>query len=558
MKLYRILILWLFLTLPLIHGRIFPTLWIPFFLDIDWNFEFTKSIFFNIFSAIIFLSYIGQRVRSHKLTVWYIEIALSLLLVISTVFSLSPLTSLIWDVEKWHTTLLFFNLLWIFIILKNEQRAFLKKCIYVYIVTCVFVALLSIKELFFPSYNYWALDSRALGSFWHPNYLAGYLLWVLPFLSQVKNLAWKYVLYILIPIAIIFSQSFVAIWILFVFFSYQWARICKIPRKIFSVIVVLMLFIACMSLVAYFPEKLHSFLSRFYLWETTLKIIVSDIKIFIFWAGLETLPYVFESFKSPELYIYENYGYTADRPHNIVLNVLYHFWILWVSLLSYLIYIFIRRFKYTPEYISLLMLLIFWIFHYFSIASYLVIILLVSLSYKAHLKIHTTQHYNIKALCVYVYICLSIMWAFYSTKLYAAEIVKNKWDYSAASKIFPLPEYFREIWDYENAIKYEWIISYNTVREQIITNKNKTSLCEILVEDFPSAENYFYCGKIFESLGEDMLMRQYYTKGLSYLPNLWAENSPYWNNYFIKNTITGNRFFSPKFWNILEILEKTK
>ncbi len=31
----------------------------------------------------------------------------------------------------------------------------------------------------------------------------------------------------------------------------------------------------------YYPEKIHSFISRFYIWETTLKIILSKFKIFI-------------------------------------------------------------------------------------------------------------------------------------------------------------------------------------------------------------------------------------------------------------------------------------
>ena len=62
MHLTKLLLILLFFSLPLVHGNLLPTLGIPFSLSVSWNFEFTKVMFFNILSGLIFLSFFGERV----------------------------------------------------------------------------------------------------------------------------------------------------------------------------------------------------------------------------------------------------------------------------------------------------------------------------------------------------------------------------------------------------------------------------------------------------------------------------------------------------------------
>jgi len=52
-KLQKIIIIGLFFLLPLINSHLFDLLWIKCWFYVDWNYEYTKVIFFNIFSWII-------------------------------------------------------------------------------------------------------------------------------------------------------------------------------------------------------------------------------------------------------------------------------------------------------------------------------------------------------------------------------------------------------------------------------------------------------------------------------------------------------------------------
>ncbi len=570
----------LFFTLPFIHGKIFSTLWVDFFIQTSGNFEFTKVIYFNIFSGIIFLSFFIENFLKNIISPQKIQIIsfhktdkivwiIFLILFLSTLFSISPFISLIWDTEKWHSFLMFFNLFWLFFILRSLDKKSLKTLLFISLVAGVLASILAIKELFFARYNYWELSRRALGSFGHPNYLAGYLLLTLPFLFPlIKNKKTSLKILGLSWIAmsvlwILFSKSIVAIFLTFFFFiyTYLWTKI-YIKKKIW-----IALWVWCISIVIlifFFPEKLHSFLSRFYLWETTLKILFSNIKIFFLGGWAETLPYFFNSFKSPELYIFENYGYTADRPHNFSLNIFYHFGVFAFWIFLYLTYVFLKRFQKNPKDIGILLFLLFWIFHYFSIASYILIVLIITLylydSYPLKVRMYPRQ-WRIKAwnsIFFLWFTLLSLLWSYYSFKLYESEILFSQKKYSQAQENFSHPKYLIALDRYKEAEKLEWILSQRNIREQIILWPKRDILCQKLTELYPSVENYFYCGSILEEFWNTKISKKYYTQGINKLPNLWDKSSPYWDNYFIKYTITGNRFFSPKFWNIHSILERVK
>lgn len=578
MKITKTFLIILFFLLPLLHGKFFPTIWIDFFVQISGNFEFTKSIVFNILCSFIFLSFLWENIiykkhsSSSLLTTKEKQVLFCFIVIlfISTLFSLSTFNSLIWDDNKWHTALLFFNLMWLYLIVRSLDITFIKKLIFTSIISAIIASLIAIKELFFGSYNYWALSSRALWTFGHPNYLAWFLLVLLPLTDYIKRRYIYALAYFIFFITLIFAQSivaFVLLWIYTIYLVYRYIlkSYPKLSTKIRSknikiILTSFWIFFSWFSifiLTLYFPEKLHSFLSRFYLWETTLKIIFSDIKIFIFWAGSETLSYIFNSLKSPELYIFENYWYSADRPHNFLLNIFYHFWFLGLLLFFYIVYLFYNSLKkwFSPQKIAILLFLSFWIFHYYSISTYALIALIIAWTRNPN-AIKKDIPQNIYYIFVSIFVCISLIGGFYSYKFYHSEILYWSKKYPQAQENFSHPKYLIETYQYSQASELEWLISQRNLREQIIAQDDRITLCKTLVYKYPSVENYFYCWEIFEGFENKQLSLYYYKLWLERLPDLWNNESRYWNNYFIKKSITGNRFFSEKHGDIKSILEK--
>jgi len=475
MKLTKILLSLLILTLPLIHGRVFATLGLDFILVVSGNFEFTKSLYFNVFSSLIFLVFFVEYILiwGNKLLLSlqekYILICVYTVLCVSTYFSLSSFMSLIWDLEKWHTFFLISNLLGLYIVMRQisySQRNFILQ---IFILSWVLSSVLAIKELYYPSFDYGSLWERALWSFGHPNYLSGFLLLLLPFIFStpfplakwINQEGLKIFIILLFLTTIILCKSLIALFLALLYLlSISRYRKRYITKTYFATLTVLLSSISLVFIWIYFPEKWHSLISRWYLWETTLRIIFSDIKILLLWAGLETLPYHFNSFKVPEIYIFENFGYTADRPHNFFLNIFYHLWLLWISVFVYLLYLLNKhKNSYQSKYKSLSLLvmilfLLYWIFHYFSVSSYLILLFAISiLWHRDHVNKYSVQ------LIFLILLATSLIWWFTSIRIYASEIYYSAWDEERSLEIFSHPKYLLKFWETEKAENKEWIIS---------------------------------------------------------------------------------------------------
>lgn len=552
----------LFFSLPLIHTKLFDTLFIstPFF--VSGNFEFTKVVFFHgIMSLVLWAFCISRLIEKKRIVVpkntFLILIGIFIIVSISTFFSLSPYISLFGNTDKSHGFFVFSHLIALSIVLYNTPKKHIQKIISVVLASAVVVGIISLKEYFFPTFHYGELATRAIGTFGHPNYLAAFLLVITPLIPHKKI----YIpLFILIGITLLLTQS---VWGIFLgillagFYAYKKYTIVKKYFVPLSFAVVIFAWI-----VGYFfipVEKLHSFLSRFYLWETTIRIILSDWKIFVFGAGTETLNLVFNSFKSPYLYIYENFWYTADRPHNFFFNIWYHFWILWASVFGYMVYIFGKHIfangieKYE---LSVLLFFLFCIFNYPSVWIYSMLILVIIVIIKEkNLK-------NIYGLAptifMYFLLPISLFGAWSSSKIYVAEIFAYQSDFVSAKNTFSHPKYFYTLGDSEIWKNYDPLPSEQYYKSHIQNFRDIERNCEKLTQMFPSVENYFYCGNILERLQQQKIAYQYYELGLEKLPDLWNPDSIYWQNPIIQNSITGNRFLSPKFSNLQEILEKTE
>ncbi len=556
---YKFLIWTLFLFLPIMHSRVFSMFWIDLNMYVNGNYEFTKVILFNIISTLIFISFLIHIIKKKKtIHIHYSIFLVIFILFISTIFSISPLTSLLWWTSKWHGFFMFLNLIWLFIVLAHGSHHFLKRCWKIVLLSSFLVAFLGIWQYAFPSFDYGALWNRAISTLGHPNYVSLYLLIILPLLY--KKLAHRFShLYLwftlLIIVCLILTKSLWWIWLFIGYNLYYFHKTWKQTSLVivWSALVMWMIFVSWEISAA----KLHSFLSRFALWETTLRIIFSDWKTLLIWSGLETLSLSFDTHKSQYLYIYENFWYTADRSHNLLLNIWYHTGILWLSAISYITYYGYTHIKKTPYKESFVLFLLFTVFNFPSIVHYSVLALIIAIATQMKSTQYKTASRVVGLSSFIAIVLISIVWWYFSYQFYQAEIEYRKWNTQKAAEIFPYhAKYFYSLWEYESWWSIEWYKSKNYFKSKIKSLESVTETCQEFTKKFPTAENHFYCWEQLEILWYDDDAMKHYKSWLENLPDLWNDESEYYKNIFIKNTINGNRFFSEKYSPVKEVLEK--
>ncbi len=566
-SLVKILLTILFFFLPLINSRLLNIFWIDLWFYVNWNYEFTKVMFFNIISWLIivlsFLQYINnpKKIKINKNLLYIISFYLWVMILWS-IFSLSPYNSIFGISNKAHSLIMFTNLIWLYIILINTKKSFLKKLIKISIFSCFLSIIIAIKELFLPSFDYSELSNRALGTFGHPNYLSLYILILIPSIYKIyfkKYKKKKLFIILLLFISLIFTKSFWAI-ILFIFYNLYYFKkdIFSNLKKDKVIIYIILILTIIISFLFLFPEKLHSFLSRFFIWWTTLNIIFSNPKILLLGWWYETLNLIFDNYKSSYLYIFENIGYSADRPHNLLLNIFYHNWILWLTIFTYVIFAFIKNYKNKYSFNWILLFLLFTLFNFASIASYTIIVLFFAIEKKTFKTKKIISKFFIPIFMI-ILTSISLLWILFSFRFYIAETYFYNNNYLKAKSLFPFNKtYYYELWEIKKGLKIEKFKSKQYLINQILTLKDIKNDCNNLVIYFPSAENYFYCWDILEEYLYKDTAKEYYELWLNKLPDLRNKNSKYYNNIFIKNFISWNRFFSTKYSNIKEILKKIK
>lgn len=539
------LLIGIFFILPLIHSHIFEMIWINFPIYVDGNYEFTKVMFFNILSWIIIPVWLLTLWRKRKnIIIPQVAPILILIFIVSSYFSLSPFTSIFWNTSKAHSTVMFLNLIGIFIILINMKREFLKKLILTMIASSLLVLIIWIKEYYFPTFDYSSLSNRALSTLGHPNYLALYILLIIPFVFSkeiIPSYIRKYILWWLLTFTLLVTKS---LWWIIIFISYIIYKINpSIPKKwkkIFFWSIFLLFFSSIWYLVYDFSyiTKLHSFLSRFFIWTTTLQIIFSDFKTFLLWWWPGTLEFVFDAFKSPYLYLFENFWFTADRPHNIFLNFFYHLGIFGFLALSYILIKFVKTYKNSAYHESILLFTIFTLFNFPWITHYLIIILIWAIIYKENYEAKR-KNSILKPVIITLIIWGSIIWTLFWIQYYSEEnkLYKNE-NYKSSNNIYKK-------------------IKNSDPETTILTNRNENleKRCKKLIQYSSSVENYFHCWNILWNT-DKYTAKQYYNKWLQKTPNLWNKNSEYYKNPIVRYFIDWKRFFSPKYSNIEEILKR--
>jgi len=563
----HILVKILVFTLPLACSHLPELFWLWNIIRINGNYEFFKVLYFNIFSSVIILlyalSYIYHTLFSQNnirsifswishntslLIVWFFCIN-----IIATLNSISPFESLIWWTQKGHGMLMFNNLIGIFCIISTLKSKQVQGLISSFLYSISLVCLIGIWQYYMPSFDYWALDNRAISTLGHPNYLSGLLLITLPFLlspNYIVNRLLRYIMIAIILSCLILTFSYIAIALSIWYVLYRIFKKYQLQTLDISLIY-LLLFTLCAGLIWFhFPEKIHSFVSRYYIWKTSIDIIIAHPLGLVTGLWHETLPHYFDNFKSSYLYLFENFGFRADRPHNIFIYFLYTFWwwgLGFISLVGYYIY----RHVHTIPGQALTLLWIFLLFNYASIASYCIAMICIIALVRPTPASHKNTWVILSSLLYCCVALVSIYTLVLSVSLYQAErSVVVTWTYQQAYQ--QLPDYY--LYQYKNDVFEHKLESETYYLEQLYSSNEYQKNCEILVSQFPSAENHFYCWDLFASLNNTPLSHSYYSQGLKKLPDIWNSDSLYWKHPIVSASISGNRFYSSHYSPVRRIL----
>jgi hypothetical protein len=551
----------LLFSISLIHSSFLNYFWFDFNSLVNWNFEFTKVIFFNILSSLTIIFFLIESflkkeiIKIYYKKILFFTISISIL---STTFSISPFISLFWNQEKAHSLIFILNLIWIFIVLTNKKKHELDKFLKIYLISIFIVCIIWIKEYYFPSLNYQDDFNKAVSSFWNNSFLALSILLLIPLILKKYTLKYKFLYLFLLLFCLLLTKSLIAIiiFVIYLFFYFFW----KNKWFIFSFLFILF----WLSIIfLYFPEKLHSFLSRFYIWQNVISLYLSNFKNILFWYWFETLNLIFTKEKNPYLYIFENYWFIADRSHNLWLDILYSTWIIWFILSIYTSFQILKLTKNTYYFDIFIIFFIFCFFNFAWVSHYLFLILILALFIKNENIKLSLYNFNIKYIPFIIsitIISINIYIIIFSTRFYIAEMHYKSWNLEKAINTFCYPKYYFEVWDFKKWLKYydfPPIIYYQIMilkddKNNLITNCNK------LVSIYNIAENYIWCWNLMEKENYKKESLDFYKRWLSKLPNLWDKNSIYYNNFFVKYTISWNRFLSEKYWNLKQIIDLTK
>ncbi len=523
-----------FLSITILHSRFFEYFWIDLWLWVNWNFEFTKSMIINIFVWILWLFYFVVNFRK-KIIIPKILFFILILFFFSIISTSFFYTNILWNNIKWQWILFLLNLLIFFVILVNQTKKDRKKIFDYILLLSIIPLFFAIKEYFLPSFDYGNLQNRALWTFWHPNFLALFILVFIPRIIEKIKENKLFIIYLITFIFTLFlTKSFFGILIFFGFILYIIYKKRKFKNKkiIYFLIFLWIIFWLFIFYKFWLTTKLNSFVSRFFIWETTIKIIFSDWLNIIFWVWNDTLIYLFEKYKVSYLYLFENIWYSADRPHNLLLLIFYNFWILGLWFLIYFFVFLKKNFVKNSYFLWVIIFLFFCIFNFASVSTYFLLVLLLAIIF---INNNYKKNYYIAKLFFIIIsffsIFISIIYFYEENKLYKNTNYK-----------------------YQNKIIKKII---NEDKEKQILNQewNLTNKCEELLIFNNSVENYFYCWNIFYFSNREKSL-EYYKLWLEKIPDMWDKSSPYYDNILVKNIFVYDRFISEKFSNIKQILKR--
>ncbi|EKE27390.1 MAG: hypothetical protein ACD_3C00214G0001 [uncultured bacterium (gcode 4)] len=385
------LIALIFLIVPVIFSHFLYIFWINYSLPTAYSYESIKVLaFLCIVLGIWTFGLLRSWIFSFKFKISRRTIYLLLMFIIfliSSSLSVNQEISLFWSPQKSHWAIFYLALIYLYLVLidilpkKIYLSEFFNKVI---LSTWIVVSLYALIQLLwldplFSLYTTRVPLERVFSTFWNANYLAWYMLILLPLVFNLKaSNRLKFSLFLIFWIVLIATRSMFWIILLMCYSLYLIFNSRKLKGKHFLLTAVFLSFLAISS---YFylkyniwNMKLYSAFSRFYLIKTALNAYFNSFQSILFWNGFDTLYLVYKDFKDPMLNIYEDYNYIADSSHNVFIDILYSVWLIWFIWIFLPLFMLLRRADNIYLLHSTILFFIFFSFNIPSVSHYLILI----------------------------------------------------------------------------------------------------------------------------------------------------------------------------------------
>lgn len=516
-----------------------------------WNFEFTKVTLINIFIPLLSIYFLIKNFKQ-KIYIPKIVFVIFGMFLISSFLAEFPFTNIFWNNIHWHWLLLFSNLIIFFTILLNFEKNKIEKTIkYITFLSPIVFFLYILENINTDNFKIWFYD--------YPNYLALYSLMILPFIlkriwftinyyldnwgKQNKSFydffKWKYfyiIIFILLTISLFLTKITLAIiiYLLYLVYFFSQNSLIKEYKKIFLIFWGIFISFVIIYILTWLQSDIQSFISKYFIWESSFKAFSGDFKNIVFWVWNDSLWYKIEWFKSPFLYIFEWFNLNIQKPNNFILYIFYSFWFLGFAIFLNCFYDFIANYqKKSAFYHIITIFLIFCFFNYASAVNYFFLVIIIP---------YIVKRPNIKNIFLKTKVFFIILWIF---SIIASLLYYKEETFYFKSNLYISNNFFYKKLKLENYKDY--ILNTNT--DFIIK-------CEEILKKSKSVENYFYCWDMFSKNGFNSTWEIYYKKWLKKLPNLRNKDSIYFKNIFIKYLYSKENFFYDKLFPLNKILKK--
>ncbi len=245
--------------------------------------------------------------------------------------------------EKQHGILLILGLIWLWYLLsfasKKEQSTLNTILLFSWsIVACisliegVFRYNIFTGTVFQTTGSWW--DVRSTATLGNPNYVAWYLLMLLPLtLSHIKR--WeKYILTLLLFIGILMTKSVIGISLALAFLVFLIGKYF-LGKRVYIIFPLILLTLLSLVLYRYSEsDKWLSLISRFVLMRETIVLALEHPLHTIFWYGPNGVIEMYQWVRSAIINAYFPPNMTIDSSHNIFLDIVVKYGIIWLVIFS--------------------------------------------------------------------------------------------------------------------------------------------------------------------------------------------------------------------------------
>lgn len=248
--------------------------------------------------------------------------------------------------EKQHGILLPIGLIWLGILLSFLEKSEMRKIGYTIIASGTLVALVALIEKIgyntftWSSYgvkwSWWEI--RSTSTLGNPNYVAGYLLMILPVIVSTVWRFEKYILIFLLSFAMISTKSVIGITVACIFFLFLLLRKYG-GKKYFLILAVIIITISVSLYLNYHDsEKWLSFTSRLILMKYTLIGSLDSLVWIVFGHGPDAIIRLYSSMRPLEINAYFPEGMIIDSSHNIFIDIFMKFGVFGLSFIAFILY----------------------------------------------------------------------------------------------------------------------------------------------------------------------------------------------------------------------------